>query len=62
LGKGRLAGKNGDRVKSRVFDGIKSEGLFYGAYFFENGTRIEGPSFDLSWVAGLDVSDKLGIV
>lgn len=52
LGKGRLGGKKGDRVKSRDMDGVRSDGLFYGS---------QGESWNPAWVAGQDVTDELGI-
>lgn len=61
LGKGRLGGKQGNRVKSRTFDGIQSSGLFYGAYYFESGQKIECASWNQSWLIGSDVASELGI-
>lgn len=61
LGKGRLAGKNGDRVKTRVMDGVPSSGVFYGAYYFHNGERIDSPSWNNDWQEGQDVAQELGI-
>lgn len=60
-GKGRLAGKNGDRVRSRMIEGYLSDGLFYGAYYFHEGQRIESPSWNPAWQLGQDVSTELGI-
>lgn len=62
LNKGRLAGSMGNRVKSRKIAGIDSEGLFYGAYYFHGGQRIESPSWNTIWSIGDEVGDQIGIV
>lgn len=68
--KGRLAGKRGDRVKAREMDGVMSDGLFYGAYYFnrndedydfDNYHPITTQSWNEDWVDGQDVSAELGI-
>jgi len=60
-GKGRLSGKHGNRVKSRDMHGVRSDGLFYGAYYFHNGKRVVSPSWDDSWNIGKDVSLDVGV-
>ena len=52
LGKGRLAGKRGDRVKRRLLDGVESQGLFYGS---------QGDSWNPDWVEGQDVTEETGV-
>jgi hypothetical protein len=61
LRKGRLAGKRGDRVKTRVLNGVGSAGLFYGAYYFDKGERKESPSWNKDWTVGQDVAQEIGI-
>jgi hypothetical protein len=60
-GRGKLSGKRGNRVKAREMHGVISEGLFYGAYYFENGKRIESPSWRDSWKNKDDVSTDVGV-
>jgi hypothetical protein len=64
--KGRLAGKQKDRVKAREMRGSWSDGLFYGSRYFEvvNGEKVyhDGPSWNPAWVEGQDVTEELGIV
>ena len=50
--KGRLAGKNKNRVKSRIIDGEESNGLFYGS---------QGESWNSEWLPGHDVTLEVGI-
>lgn len=51
-GKGRLAGKKGNRVKPRIFDRVMSDGLFYGS---------QGESWNPTWEAGQDITLEIGI-
>lgn len=51
--KGRLAGKQKNRVKSRDFFGVHSDGLFYGS---------QGASWEEDWKAGDDITEKVGIM
>lgn len=60
-GKGRLAGKQGARVKGRDIGGVWSGGLFYGAYYFDKGQRVESPSWNPAWQFGQDVTKEVGI-
>lgn len=60
-GHGMLSGKRGNRVKARDMHGVKSEGLFYGAYYFENGKRVESPSWNEEWKEGKDVAVDVGV-
>ncbi len=50
--KGRLAGKQKNRVKSRDFFGVHSEGLFYGS---------QGASWKEEWKEGEDITGEVGI-
>ena len=52
LGKGRLGGKKGNRVKARDMGGVKSTGLFYGS---------QGESWNPEWKAGQDITEEIGI-
>ena len=65
LGKGRLAGKQGNRVKVRLYGTVRSEGLYYGSQYFEGGDP-GGPfktsdSWNSNWRLGHDVAPELGI-
>ena len=62
--KGKLAGKNRDRVKAREIHGVFSEGLFYGSRYFvvESGKiYVESASWNPDWVEGQDVTSEVGI-
>lgn len=65
LGKGRLGGKKGDRVKAREVQGLLSEGLFYGSHFYDlvDGKKVYdvGPSWNPDWIEGQDVTEELGV-
>lgn len=61
LGKGRLGGKGGDRVRRRVIDGVQSDGLFYGAHYFVDCALVESRAWDASWADGECVAARLGI-
>jgi hypothetical protein len=52
LGKGRLAGKRGDRVTARTIAGRRSDGLFYGS---------QGRHFDHAWPVGQDAAPAWGV-
>ncbi len=52
LGKGRLGGKKGNRVKARDMDGMPSTGLFYGS---------QGESWNPEWKPGQDITEETGI-
>lgn len=64
--KGRLAGKNKDRVKKTERNGIVSEGLFYGSRFWllKDGEKVyqNGPSWNPTWVEGQDVTKEIGVI
>jgi hypothetical protein len=63
--KGKLAGKQKNRVKARAMRGVQTEGLFYGSRFFEDkdGTRqlVESASWNPVWKAGDDVTAEIGV-
>lgn len=65
--KGRLAGKKGNRVKARDMHGVKSEGLFYGSYYwtkkegYQHQVEVTSPSWNPDWKEGDDVSHEVGI-
>jgi hypothetical protein len=63
--KGRLAGKQGNRVKARAMHGVLSEGLFYGSrYWTEMGGEkvyVNSPSWNLNWKEGDEVGAEVGI-
>lgn len=65
LGKGRLAGKKGNRVKAREIAGVLSDGLIYGSRFYDlvEGQKVYdmGPSWNPEWIEGQDVTDELGV-
>jgi hypothetical protein len=61
LQKGRLGGKKGNRCTAKEREGVVSDGLFYGAYYFDAEKRIETPSWKPEWQEGHDVSSDLGI-
>jgi hypothetical protein len=52
FGRGRLAGKQGNRVKAREIGGVMSQGLFYGS---------QGASWNPEWKEGQDVTDEVGV-
>ena len=58
--KGKLSGKNRNRVKARDMQGVFSEGLFYGSRYFmvESGVKIytDSPSWNPEWVDGQEIS------
>ncbi len=69
-GKGRLGGKQGNVVKHRAIGGVVSDGLFYGAYYYnreaedydaDNMEPITTESWDTNWVVGQDISSLVGI-
>lgn len=65
-GKGRLAGKQGNRVKARkiggvILEGVMSEYLFYGATYVHEGNKINSPSWKSEWQEGHDVTEEVGI-
>lgn len=63
--KGKLAGKNKNRVKRTERYGIVSEGLFYGSRFWtlcgNEKVYQDGPSWNPSWVEGQDVTKEIGV-
>lgn len=63
--RGRLAGKDKNRVKARVMGGIASAGVFYGSRYWleKDGVRtyIDSPSWNPSWKEGDDITDQLGL-
>ncbi len=63
--KGKLAGKQRNRVKAREMAGIMSEGLFYGSHFWlKNGKHFEeqtARNWNPKWKEGDDITDELGI-
>lgn len=61
LQKGRLSGKSGNRIKSRIYAGHSSAGLFYGAYYFHEGQKLISPSWNDTWQTGQDVATEVGI-
>lgn len=64
--RGKLSGKNRNRVKSRERDGVFSSGLFYGSRYFvvESGNKeyVDSPSWNPSWAEGQDVSQEVGVI
>jgi hypothetical protein len=64
--KGKLSGKNKDRVKAREMHGVFSEGLFYGSRYFvvQSGEKvyIDTPSWNPAWVEGQDVANEVGVL
>ena len=64
--KGKLSGKNKDRVKAREMHGVFSEGLFYGSRYFvvEFGEKvyIDSPRWNPAWVEGQDVANEVGVL
>lgn len=69
-GKGRLSGKKGNVVKAKEMDGVTSDGLFYGAYYFNREDKdydahsiepITTASWNEQWVPGQDVAAEVGI-
>lgn len=50
--KGKLAGKQKNRVKARDIRGVRSEALFYGS---------QGASWNPEWKEGDDVTDEIGV-
>lgn len=65
-GKGRLAGKQGNRVKARMMgpmhsQGVVSHSLFYGATYVHEGNKINSPSWNPDWHEGHDVTAEVGI-
>ena len=50
--KGKLSGKNKDRVKAREMYGVFSEGLFYGSRYHVAGVYQDSKSWNPSWVEG----------
>jgi len=63
--KGKLAGKQKNRVKASERDGVRSEGLFYGSRFWtlHEGQRVyqAGPSWNPHWKDGDDVTEEIGV-
>jgi hypothetical protein len=69
--KGRLAGKQKNRVKARKFKGVHSDGLFYGSRYFlptstlsklRGKTYHDSPSWKPEWKEGDDVTEQVGII
>lgn len=61
--KGRLGGVRGNRVKSKVMDGVLSEGLFYGQTWFDwDGVLKSSERWNPSWVEGDHVGCELGVI
>ena len=63
--KGKLSGKNKDKVKAREMHGVFSEGLFYGSRFWmleaEEKIYKESASWNPLWVEGQYVSEEIGV-
>jgi hypothetical protein len=63
--KGKLAGAKRNRVKARNLNGLRSDGLFYGARYFvqaDGGKQyVNSPSWNPAWVDGQDVATEVGI-
>lgn len=63
--KGKLAGKQKNRVKATTRDGVRTDGLFYGSrYYIEtDNTRTyqDTPSWDPNWKEGDDVTTQIGV-
>jgi hypothetical protein len=63
--KGKLAGKQKNRVKARPMRGERSDGLFYGSRFYEvkDGQQVwvESASWNHSWKEGDDVTAEIGV-
>jgi hypothetical protein len=59
--KGKLAGRNKNKVKDRKMYGVTSEGLFYGAYYFHDGNYIESSSWNPSWQEEQDITAEIGV-
>jgi hypothetical protein len=68
--KGKLAGKQRNRVKARDFKGVFSEGLFYGSRYFLLTTTLwvpggrtyhDSPSWNPAWKEGDDVTEEVGV-
>jgi hypothetical protein len=63
--RGRLAGKQRNRVKTRELHGVHSEGLFYGScYWTKQGNQwieVSSPSWNNNWKEGDDVAKEVGI-
>lgn len=63
--KGKLAGNQKNRVKSRLMKGVQSEGLFYGSQYWikANGLKgyIKSASWNPTWVEGQDITKEVGI-
>lgn len=61
--KGKLSGKDRDRIKAREMRGVFSEGLFYGSRYYKieagNKTYIDSPSWNSNWVLGQDISNEI---
>jgi len=63
--KGKLSGKQKNRVKARTMQGVQSEGLFYGSRYWtiQDGERVyvDSASWNSDWIVGQDVSQEVGI-
>lgn len=63
--KGKLAGKQKNRVKAKEMSGVFSEGLFYGSrYWTEMGgvkVYVDSPSWNPNWKEGDEISKEVGI-
>lgn len=65
--KGKLAGKQKNRVKARDREGVYSAGLFYGSgYWYMNPEnreieRITSRSWNPEWKEGDDVTEQIGV-
>jgi len=63
--KGRLAGKQKNRVKASKRDGAASDGLFYGSRFWtlKDGHKVyqDSASWNPAWKEGDDVTMEVGV-
>jgi len=63
--KGRLAGKQHNRVKARDMHGVRSEGLFYGScYWTKQGDwwiEVNSASWNPNWKEGDDITSQVVI-
>lgn len=62
---GRLSGSKKNRVKTRLKEGVRTDGLFYGSRFYlldgEQRVYQSGPSWNPDWKIGDDVTAQIGV-
>lgn len=65
--KGKLGGKQKNRVVAKERDGVMSEGLFYGSRYFtidpmvQDAIYHDSASWNKEWKEGQDVTEEIGV-